>query len=70
MILHWKTAHCSADDIFVAGCIWPSVIDYKKLKVSEFTYVSLAKITKKSLLISYKAVNVNFKISICHMVFR
>lgn len=70
MLLHWKRAHCSADYTFVACCIWPSVVDYKKLKVREFTHTGLDKIAKKSLLILYKAVNVNFKISICHMVFR
>lgn len=46
MLLHWKAALCSADYAFVAGCTWPSVIDYKMLKAYEFTYIGLAKITK------------------------
>lgn len=61
MLLHQKTARCSADYAFVAGCISPSAIDYKKLKVFEFTYIGLAKITKQTFLILYKAVNVSLK---------
>lgn len=45
-LLHWKTALCSVDYTFAAGCTWPSVIDYKMLKAYEFTYIGLDKITK------------------------
>lgn len=48
-LLHWSTAQRSADYAFVAGCIWPSVIDYRKLKACEFTYIGLAKITTKKI---------------------
>lgn len=46
MLLHWKTALCSVDHAFAAGCTWPSIIDYKMLKAYEFTYIGLDKITK------------------------
>lgn len=46
MLLHWKTALCSVDHAFAAGCTWPSIIDHKMLKAYEFTYIGLDKITK------------------------
>lgn len=61
MLLQQKTARCSADYTFVAGCIWPSAIDYKKLKAFEFTYIGLAKIMKQTFLILYKALKVRLK---------